>query len=116
MTMNTKSRLALLAAAMIATTAMAQPSRSLWDDAQTRTETVKFKVSEATTVEGATALYSKLQEAAVRVCVDQASINDDAVALRSCAADALTTAVERLAIPMVSVMHLQAGRSAIVSR
>jgi UrcA family protein len=116
--MNTKSKLALLAAALISTTALAAPSRSLVDDQVTQTETVKFKTTDVSTVEGASALYAKLQEAALRVCLIEApaSIAADVAAAKACANDALTTAVGRLAIPMVSVLHLQAAKPTLASR
>jgi UrcA family protein len=115
--MNTKSRLALLTAAMLSTTAMAMPSLpSPWDQTLTRTETVKYKPSEVTTSEGAAALYSRLQEAAVRVCSDDGiGAIGGATALQACVADALRSAVQQVAIPMVSALHQQAGRMPVVA-
>lgn len=115
--MNLKSKLALLAAAAVmSSTAMALPARTLFDDAYTRSETVQFKAASAATLEGATALYAKLKEAAVRVCSDDKFVSADADALQSCVNEAVGTAVNRIAIPMVSVLHLQAGRTGIASR
>ncbi len=98
---------ALLAGAMLLSTgAMAAP---LSDAKVTKTETVKYSISSSTTVEGAVALYQKLQEAAVRVCAES-----EATAYRftsdsyeGCVVSALDKAVQDIGIPMVSAMHLQ---------
>ena len=116
--MNTKSKLALIAtAALASTTVLALPSQaSLWEQPVTRTETVKYKVSDAATPEGAAALYAKLQESALRVCsTDYPEFAGDTAGLEACVADALSTAVQRVAIPTVSVLHLQAGKPARVA-
>jgi len=116
--MNTKSKLALIAALALAAPAMALPSLSAADQSLTRTETVKYKVSQATTAEGAAALYAQLQKAAVRVCSnDGVDILGGSADYEACVADALTAAVQRVSIPLVSILHLQAGKpSAVVAR
>jgi UrcA family protein len=101
--MNIKSGIALLAAALLSTTAMAQPSRALLDSAQTRTEMVKYKPSEVATPEGAAGLYSKLYDAALRVCSDETGAAADS--LEACVAAALDEAVRSVSAPQVSAMH-----------
>lgn len=115
--MNTKSRLALLAAALMSTATLAAPSRvALWETAHTRTETVQYKLSQASTPEGASALYARLKEAAVRVCsIESFGAVDDAASVDACITDALDSAVRSVRVPMVSVLHLQAARPATVA-
>ncbi len=76
----------------------------------TKTETVKYSVSDATTAEGAAALYRKLQQTAARVCGDADVAAGDTFAVESygsCVSDALGKAVQRVGIPMVLALHLQ---------
>jgi UrcA family protein len=109
--MNTKSRLSLLAAAVLSTNALAAPARPApGEPAETRIETVKYRVSEAATPEGAAALYVRLQNAAVRVCADGRPGLADVISTDACVQDALTSAVRQVAIPMVSALHQQPGR------
>jgi len=115
---NMKSKLALIAASLIVSgSALAAPARAtLWESSFTRTETVSYKVSEARTPEGAAALYAKLRETAVRVCTEGSPFGvNDPVGLEACVIEALDTAVRRVGIPMVSAVHLQAGKSATVA-
>jgi UrcA family protein len=108
--METKLNLrnfALLAGAMLLSTgAMAAP---LSDSKVTKTETVKYSVPSSTTVEGAVALYQKLQEAAVRVCAESeaSAYRFTSDSLDSCVSGALDKAVQDIGIPMVSALHLQ---------
>lgn len=108
--METKLNLrnfALLAGAMLLSTgAMAAP---LSDAKVTKTETVKYSVPSSTTVEGAVALYQKLQEAAVRVCAESeaTAYRFTSDSLDSCVSGALDKAVQDIGIPMVSALHLQ---------
>jgi UrcA family protein len=108
--METKLNLrnfALLAGAMLLSTgAMAAP---LADAKVTKTETVKYSIPSSTTVEGAVALYQKLQEAAVRVCAESeaTAYRYTSDSLESCASSALDKAVQDIGIPMVSALHLQ---------
>lgn len=116
--MNTKSKLAMIAASLIVSgSALASPARAtLWESSFTRTETVSYKVSEARTPEGAAALYAKLRDTAVRVCSEGSPFGvNDPVGLESCVIEALDTAVRRVSIPMVSALHLQAGKSVAVA-
>ncbi len=95
-------KIALLAgAALLSSSAMAMPLTT----AVTRTETVKYSVQKAGTTEGATDLYQKLHEAAVRVCVDADLLTADSV--ETCVSSALDKAVLQVSIPMVSALHLQ---------
>ena len=110
--MNIKSGIALLAAALLSTTVMALPSRALLDEGQTRTEKVKYKASEVATPEGAAGLYSKLHEAAVRVCSDETGAAADS--LEACVADALEVAVRSISVPQVSAMH-RASKPVVVA-
>jgi UrcA family protein len=116
--MITKSRLSLLAAAFLSTHALAAPARPApWDLIETRTETVKYRVSEAATPEGAAALYARLQNAALRVCTDGHPGRADAISTNTCVLEALSSAVRHVAIPMVSALHQQPGRMpALVAR
>jgi UrcA family protein len=108
--METKLKLrnfALFAGAMLLSTgAMAV---SLTDAKVTKTETVKYSIPNSTTVEGAVALYQKLQEAAVRVCAesDATAYRYTSDSLESCVSSALDNAVQDIGIPMVSALHLQ---------
>jgi len=116
---NTKYAL-LAGAALSSTGAWAAP---LADAAvHTRTETVKYMRSQASTAEGAAGLYEELRAAAVRVCTGPPEAVRDYVTdgtQASCVSDALGTAVRKVGIPMVSVLHQYSstGRSpAVASR
>jgi UrcA family protein len=103
--------IALLAgAALLSTGALAV---SLTEQTVTRTETIKYSVSDATTVEGATALYQKLQSAATRVCGEagEAAFGGfrTASSLEACVAGSLGKAVQDVGNPLVLAVHLQAG-------
>jgi UrcA family protein len=111
--MKISSGLALLATALLSTSALALPSRSLQDDVQTRTETVKFKAADAATAEGAASLYGKLNDAALRVCRDERLAAVDS--LEACVADALDAAVRSIASPMVSALHWQARKPVTIA-
>ena len=113
--MKFPSRPVLLAAALVSVPAFAQPVTSLHDGTITRTETVKYKASEASTVDGATELYAKLHDAARRVCTEGETFASSSAGVAPCVADALENAVRRVLIPMVTVMHLQARRPATVA-
>jgi UrcA family protein len=100
-------KLALLAgAALLCTGAIAAP---IGDATVTRSETVKYSVTGATTPAGAAALYQKLHETAARVCggADTASSWLYAAgSYQTCVSAALDKAVRRVAIPMVTAMHM----------
>jgi UrcA family protein len=107
-------KIALLAgAALLSTGAIAAP---IADAPETRSETVKYSVASTATPEGAAALYQKLRETAARVCgaADASSWLYPAGSYETCVTDALDKAVRRVAIPVVTVMHVQsdhAGRA-----
>jgi UrcA family protein len=117
-----KTKFALLAGAALSSTgAWAAP---LADAAvHMRTETVKYTRSHASTAQGAADLYDELRAAAVRVCTELLPLaardyNTDNLQA-SCVSEALGTAVRKVGIPMVSVLHQysSAGRSpAVASR
>lgn len=111
-----KSKLALLAAALMSTTAMAVPTLDVTGEAQLRTETVKYKATEAATAQGAAALYARLRAAALRVCVDGLAVSGIDTEYQACVAEALTAAVQNVAIPSVSALHQRSGRTAIAAR
>jgi UrcA family protein len=100
-------KLALLAGAVLLSTgAMAAPIA----DAVTRSETVQYSVAGTATPEGAAALYQKLHETAARVCggADTASSwRYPAGSYETCFRAALDNAVRRVAIPMVTAVHVQ---------
>jgi UrcA family protein len=101
-------KLALLAgAALLSTGAMAAP---IADAPVTRSETVKYSVASSTTPEGAAALYLKLHETAARVCGGADTASSwlyPAGSYEVCVEAALDKAVRRVAIPMVTAMHVQ---------
>jgi UrcA family protein len=116
-TRNNLRKIALLAgAALLSTSAMAGPLKS---GVVTRTETVKYSLPKATTMEGAAALYQKLNEAAARVC----SEGDGKTAwmytvdsLESCISNALDKAVQHVGMPMVTALHQQNAADARLAR
>jgi UrcA family protein len=111
------SKLVLCAAVLAVAPAYADVlSRNvLTEAAVTRTESVKFKPSEVSTAEGASALYRQLREAAARVCTEEAAFAFDVHGYETCVVDALNTAVKRVSIPLVSTLHQQSARSATVA-
>ncbi|MEJ0100149.1 MAG: UrcA family protein [Pseudomonadota bacterium] len=103
---NLRNVALLAGAALFSIGAMAAPL----DLPVTKTETVKYSVPDAATVDGATALYHKLQETAARVCGDAELAAGDSFAAdsySSCFTNALGKAVQQVGIPMVSAMHMQ---------
>jgi UrcA family protein len=98
----------LIGATLLSTSALAV---SLQDGALKRTETIQYKLPEANTEAGATALYQQLRAAAERVCREDAvpavwsSYTREAEA--ACAETALDKAVARIGIASVSLLHMQ---------
>lgn len=74
----------------------------------TRSMTVKYDPAKVSTAEGATELYGKLRQAALRVCADPGFPSrrfDDQWARAECMKDALDTAIGHIAIPMLTALH-----------
>jgi UrcA family protein len=105
----------LAGAALLSTGAIAAP---LGDAPVIRSETVKYSVAGTSTPAGAAALYQKLHETAARVCGGADTASSwlyPAGSFQSCVSDALDKAVRRVAIPMVTAMHVQGmGASGLV--
>lgn len=120
-TRDSSTSLALLAGALMYTAgAGAAPMGG--EAVQTRTETVKYAPSQAATEQGASVLYGELKAAAQRVCADPhpPGLRHEAeAAFGACVEDALTSAVRKVGIPMLTVLHQHGsdGRSpAVASR
>jgi UrcA family protein len=74
----------------------------------TRSMTVKYDPAKVSTAEGATALYDKLRQAALRVCMDpQAPAHriDDQWARAECMKEALDSAIGHIGIPTLTALH-----------
>lgn len=101
------SSLTLLAGALLcAAGASAGPMSG--EAVQTRTEKVKYAPSQVATQQGASALYAELKTAAQHVCTDPdpAQMRYEAeAAFQACVEEALTTAVRKIGIPMLTVLH-----------
>jgi len=98
---------ALLAGALLcAAGASAAPLSG--EAVQTRTETVKYAPSQVSTTQGASVLYAELKAAAQRVCTDPDPAGmryESEAAFEACVGEALTTAVRKVGIPMLTVLH-----------
>lgn len=103
----------LMGASLLATGAMAAP---LQDGMQRRSETVQYKLPEATTPEGAAELYQQLRAAAERVCAQDAALAGWSHFSResetACVQAALDKAVSRVGIASVSLLHMQSAPGA----
>lgn len=113
-TVNGLKRTALLiGAGLLSTSALASP---LQDNILTRSETIQYKLPEASTAQGAAALYQQLRAAAERVCREDSvpavwsSYMREAEA--ACIDQALEKAVGRLGIASISLLHMQSRPAA----
>lgn len=106
----------LIGACLLSTGAMALP---LQDSKLTRTETIQYKQSDASTESGAAALYQQLRAAAERVCredtVPAAWETYTREVQEGCVQSALDKAVGRIGLASVSLLHMQARPGARVA-
>jgi len=84
-----------------------------------RSETVKYRPSQLSTEEGAARLYQSLRRAAERVCEDsplEAQMLQADPGYASCVRNALDEAVQKVGVPLVTVVHRSAPAAALASR
>lgn len=115
--MNPKSRLVLLTAALLSTSMMAcADDASTADATHIRSETLKYSASQVATPEGAVNLYTQLKLTAARVCQQSAAMEGHGTtSVKTCIHDAVDAAVRQLDLPLVSAIHLHAGKPASVA-
>jgi UrcA family protein len=97
----------LAGATLLSTGAMASPPS---ERMLTRTETVKYSPTKATTLDGAAELYEKLRAAAAKVCSSKDtgfSPYDAQDAYEACTNKAIRQAVTKVHSPLLMALHLQ---------
>lgn len=108
-----KASALLIGAGLLSTGALAAP---LQDSLLKRSETIQYKLPEATTGQGAAALYQQLRAAAERVCREESVPAAWSTYMReaeaACIDDALDKAVSRVGIASVSLLHMQSKPAA----
>lgn len=115
-----KMSVLLIGAGLLSTGALAAP---LQDSLLKRSETIQYKLPEASTEQGAAALYQQLRAAAERVCREDSVPDVWSSYMReteaACVDEALDKAVSRVGIASVSLLHMQskpAARQAVFTR